>query len=170
MTNALARNLTADQQRFARAFAQVANLPEAYRIAFPEADVSHKTAYNRGWHMWQSPAVQRYAAYWREVIEDDVKEFVRDAADYIRMGLRAPRTVVQIRVGCCRHCWGEGGRYQWTLPQYLATLDEVEHYNLTRARGTPEKNLPDPSGGFDYDRTSPPNPECLTCRGEGERR
>lgn len=30
---------------------------------------------------------------------------------------RRPREIVEVRVGCCRHCYGEGHKYQRTLSE-----------------------------------------------------
>lgn len=66
--------------------------------------------------------------------------------------------LTQYRRGCCRRCWGEGHKYQWTEDEYEEACEKAE---------LRDKPLPDCSGGLDYVRTRDPNPECPHCGGEG---
>lgn len=108
-----------------------------------------------------------------------VQEFVRqanariveraevDGAAVVRrledMMLADPRDLVEIYVSCCRHCYGVGHDYQYTLGEYNAKreawLDEgkaIEKF--------PEK------GGLGYDARREPYPECPECFGTGVER
>ncbi|WP_226331380.1 terminase small subunit [Klebsiella grimontii] len=65
----------------------------------------------------------------------------------------------QYRRGSCRYCWGFGHQYQWR--------DAVE-YEEKRLEAL-ERKLREPLdvGGYGYDHTSAPNPECPRCNGDG---
>lgn len=69
-----------------------------------------------------------------------------------------PNDLAQYRRENCRHCWGDNHLYQWTLPEYEAACLQAK-----------EDGLADPpeAGGFDFDPTRPPHPDCPQCRGEG---
>ncbi|MDC4456629.1 terminase small subunit [Acinetobacter baumannii] len=62
-----------------------------------------------------------------------------------------------VRVNC-RYCWGEDHYYQWTKGEY--------HNACYNARAN-QKPKPDCDGGFGFDKTKAPNPDCPECRGEG---
>lgn len=62
-----------------------------------------------------------------------------------------------VRVNC-RYCWGEDHYYQWTKGEY--------HNACYKARAN-QKPKPDCDGGFGFDKTKVPNPDCPECRGEG---
>ncbi|QRO96142.1 terminase small subunit [Acinetobacter pittii] len=62
-----------------------------------------------------------------------------------------------VRVNC-RYCWGEDHYYQWTKGEY--------HNACYNARAN-QKPKPDCDGGFGFDKTKVPNPDCPECRGEG---
>ncbi|EPY6967050.1 terminase small subunit [Klebsiella pneumoniae] len=65
----------------------------------------------------------------------------------------------QYRRGSCRYCWGFGHQYQWR--------DAVE-YEETRLEALERKRRePVDVGGYGYDHTSAPNPECPRCNGDG---
>ena len=72
-----------------------------------------------------------------------------------------PNELTSLRIGCCRHCWGEGGGYQWREEEYLAALDLATKTNAP---------LPDVGGGFGYRVFEKPNELCDHCGGEGEPR
>lgn len=67
--------------------------------------------------------------------------------------------ISQHRRGCCRHCWGFGHQYQWR--------DAVE-YEEKRLEALERKRCePLDVGGYGYNHTLDPNPECPRCNGEG---
>lgn len=72
-----------------------------------------------------------------------------------------PRELIGLRVGCCRYCHGEDGGYQWHEREYLAACDAAERDKMP---------LPDLAGGFGFNHTLDPNPDCWKCRGEGVER
>lgn len=68
--------------------------------------------------------------------------------------------VTHVRIGC-RHCWGEGFRYQWKQHEFEAAVDRHE--------AAPDKvALPDWAGGMGYTTNCDPNPDCPHCDGKGE--
>ena len=72
-----------------------------------------------------------------------------------------PNELIELRRVNCRHCNGVDFEYQWREREYLKAVKAAE-------RGGEE--LPDYAGGFGYDDTLDPVPECPECRGEGVER
>lgn len=73
------------------------------------------------------------------------------------------RELVQIKVGCCRHCHGEGFRRQRTI---------AEHYH-DREACAKKGGLPaefEDEGGVGFDSLRRPNPGCPECGGDGQAR
>lgn len=60
---------------------------------------------------------------------------------------------------CCRHCWGFGFQYQWR--------DAVEFEEAKLEATEKKKREPLDVGGYGYDDTLDPNPECPRCNGRG---
>lgn len=60
---------------------------------------------------------------------------------------------------CCRHCWGFGFNYQWR--------DAVEYDYAVKKAMTASKPPPQDVGGYGYDDTLDPNPDCPRCNGAG---
>ncbi|HHR6078353.1 TPA: terminase small subunit [Providencia alcalifaciens] len=60
---------------------------------------------------------------------------------------------------CCRHCWGFGFNYQWR--------DAVEYEDAVKKATVANKPPPKDVGGYGYDDTLDPNPDCPRCNGAG---
>uniref|UniRef100_UPI0021A70AB7 terminase small subunit n=1 Tax=Proteus vulgaris TaxID=585 RepID=UPI0021A70AB7 len=60
---------------------------------------------------------------------------------------------------CCRHCWGFGFNYQWR--------DSIEFEDAIKKALTANKPHPQDVGGYGYDETLDPNPDCPRCNGAG---
>ncbi|WP_261426170.1 terminase small subunit, partial [Serratia proteamaculans] len=70
--------------------------------------------------------------------------------------------ITEYRRLCCRHCWGFGFQYQWR--------DAVEHEEAAEKAKSAKKSPPRDNGGYGFDATLDPNPDCPRCNGTGEGR
>lgn len=115
----------------------------------------------------------------RLLTKDNIQKFVAEAnqrivevaevagADVVRhlhdMLLADPRELVEVYVGCCRHCYGVGYDYQYTLGEYNSKrekwLDEGKPIEKFEERG-----------GVGYDARKVPAEDCPECFGEGQPR
>ncbi|WP_213637120.1 terminase small subunit [Providencia rettgeri] len=60
---------------------------------------------------------------------------------------------------CCRHCWGFGFNYQWR--------DVIEFEDAVTEARAKKKKIPNDNGGYGYDNSLDPNPDCPRCSGFG---
>lgn len=67
--------------------------------------------------------------------------------------------ISQHRRGSCRYCWGFGHQYQWR--------DAVEYEEKQLEALERKRREPVDVGGYGYNHTLDPNPECPRCNGEG---
>ena len=70
------------------------------------------------------------------------------------------RELVQVKVGCCRYCWGEGHRYQRTLAEYNHDRERF------REGGKPPEDWEE-QGGIGYSPLRDAHPSCPECHGDG---
>lgn len=73
------------------------------------------------------------------------------------------RELVQVKVGCCRNCYGEGHKYQRT----------VGEMNRDREQWAEKGNAPsdfDSKGGIGFNPLLHPSPTCPECGGDGQSR
>lgn len=73
--------------------------------------------------------------------------------------------LINLKVGCCRYCYGEGGHYQYRMREYTDLVAKWEENQRKNPRDTTP--CPEAKGGFGYDATKPPSPKCEECHGEG---
>lgn len=147
--------LTPKQQRFVDEYLIDLNATQAAI----RAGYSAKTAYSIGIENLRKPEIQKAIQEARtklssrtEITQDMVLE---------RLWAQAtanPNELIQYRKVNCRYCWGQDHYYQWTAGEY--------HRALTGAKAN-KKPKPDCDGGFGFDKTRPPHPDCPECKGEG---
>lgn len=76
-----------------------------------------------------------------------------------------PRELMELKVGCCRYCWGIGHMQQRTVAEMNKAL-EAFHANKKK----PKDVEFDEQGGIGFDANRPPHPECPECYGDGHPR
>lgn len=162
--------LTAKQERFCQLYATTRNAAESYR-----------QAYNVSAGRKQENVSVDAAALMRDPqISLRIQQIIDEATAQTEGGITVaqiqqmlsdiimadPDELIGLRVGCCRHCWGVGHKYQWREHEYMEALAQAERL----AKREPDTPLPDPSGGLDFNHTLAPNDACPECRGEGVER
>lgn len=70
------------------------------------------------------------------------------------------RELVDLHVGCCRHCYGEGHKYQRTQGE----MDADRQQWIDKGKSLGEF---DEQGGIGFDARKPPKEECPECAGTG---
>lgn len=108
--------------------------------------------------VWAAITAARKAQMERTQVDAD--RVVREAWN---IAIADPRELVQVQVGCCRYCWGEGHRRQRTLSEYNSARE------LHRAKGEPDDTWEE-EGGIGYDPLRDPHPGCPECHGDGHPR
>ena len=156
------RGLTPQQEAFAAGLAAGLSQADAYRRAYPAAQKwQDSSVYSRSSDLAADSKVrQRVSALMAvaaEAAQVDVNEVVRWLTDVLRAD---PRELVSVKSGCCRHCWGEGHRYQRTVGEMNADRE------LWAGKGKKLEEF-DEQGGIGYDALRGPNPECPECGGDG---
>ncbi|WP_202758258.1 terminase small subunit [Delftia acidovorans] len=152
--------LTEKQQRFVDEYLVDLNATQAAIRAGYSAD----TAGSIGHENLQKPEIALAIAEARKAQQ----ERTQITADRVVMelGLIAfadARELAEVKTGCCRHCWGEGFRFQRTLSEY--NLDREDWLEKGK-----DPMLFEEKGGIGYDSLKLPHPECPECGGDGQAR
>lgn len=158
--------LTAKEIAFVDHYATGRNATQAYTHAY-ETNGTYDTRSAEGRRILKKPhiqaAVKARCRIATEISGTDVGWLFKRFLD---VATADPRELIGLKVGCCRYCYGENFGYQWREREYLEKLDEAERL----ARITPNNPAlvyPDPAGGFGFNATYPPRPDCPQCHGEG---
>lgn len=156
----VAKALTPRQDAFARAYASTGLAVDSYRAVYSCEGSSHATVRVNASRLLHTPSVARRI---RELQDAAAERAVRSnaalMADLEEMVDANPGELVRIETGCCRHCHGERGAYQWREAEYATACDAA----LTDP-GSPWPNM---AGGLGYDAGRAPNPDCGACDGKG---
>lgn len=157
--------LTKQMEKFAQTVASGKNQATAYREAYPRSTKwKDDSVHNKASALMRNAQVAARVAELQAAIAEraEVK-----AADVLREAynilLADPRELVSYIVHCCRHCYGEGFRYQRTVFEFEA--DQRQHdVDVANEKAAGEFN---PQGGIGYDERLLPNQSCPVCFGRG---
>lgn len=162
--------LTAIQSRFVEHYLRYRNATQAYKHACGKGnDITYHAAANEGGKLLRDDRVQK-------AIQEGSKTAFKDTAAsvgwllqrFLDIATADPRELIGLKVGACRYCHGDGHGYQWREREYWEALDEAERQvRLAPPSLRAEVRLPDIAGGFGYNATKPPSPDCPQCHGEG---
>ncbi|QHP80658.1 terminase small subunit [Pectobacterium odoriferum] len=150
--------LSDQQMLFARHVVDGKPRVEAYRVA-GYSDAGHG-AYANASRLMRNDKVSRYIRHLRNERQTRYAAEIDDVIAQLSAIVNAdPNDIGQYRRVNCRYCWGFGYQYQWrdAVEFEEKRLDAVE-------RKKPE---PQDVGGYGYDQSMDPNPECPRCNGEG---
>lgn len=161
--------LTPNEEFFAHALVDPTcpSILEAYRRAGYSTACKPVTQQRLAWEISRRPHVAARVAELRAAAAAPV---LADATavlrEWVTIATADPGELTRVRRYCCRYCYGEGSRYQWVDgDEFAAAVAVVVELNATRKR---QSDLPSIAGGFGYDRTESPNPDCAKCGGDGE--
>lgn len=152
--------LTEKQQRFVDEYLVDLNGTQAAI----RAGYSANTAAEQSYEHLRKPHIQLAIAEARK----RQQERTQITADRVvfELGLIAfadARELAQVKTGCCRHCWGEGFKYQRTLSEYNRERE------LWLDKGKDPIQF-DEQGGIGFNALKLPHPECPECGGDGAAR
>lgn len=149
-----------DQQAvFAEAIVSGMTRIDAYKKAHYKAEGDH--SYQSASRMYRDVKVSRYIHALRNHRQARYQIELDDVISQLIAIINAdPNEVAQYRRVNCRHCWGDGYKYQW---RDIAEQLQAEAKNLAA-----NKPPPDISGGIGFISNTDPNPKCPHCNGEGE--
>lgn len=157
--------LKPQHEKFAQAVASGKSQAEAYREAYPSSRKWKDAAvYTQSSALMADSKVSTRVSELRAAIAERAEV---NAADALREAynilIADPRELVSYIVHCCRHCYGEGFKYQRTAFEFEA--DQRQHeIDVAREKAEGEFN---PQGGIGYDERLAPNQACPECFGRG---
>lgn len=167
--------LTTLQVVFVNAYLTNLNGTRAYIEAKP--DCKESVAASEAWRLLRNPKV---AAAVHQRMAERIKRMEVDQDEVLRRYLTRleadPRELVEFHREPCRHCHGEGHRYQFTpaeMERAKAKHESDWKAKVLRSRGTLSMaDMPefDEKGGVGFDARLEPNPDCPECFGKGEGR
>lgn len=152
--------------KFAKAVAENGNATEAYRECFDCGDMTKAQIAQRAWQLKKSKGVSEVIARLSKAAEKEtVFGIVEILKEWYDIATADPNEITSVRRRCCRHCYGLGHEYQWTDANEFAHA--VGAALSSPGKGKVRPAMPSDAGGYGFNFTLRPHPECTRCRGEG---
>jgi hypothetical protein len=151
--------LSPRHEEFAIQVAAGNSFTAAYAVAYgfePNAQGVRASASRLAKH----PAVVARVKELRTAAAEQGQISVRERMAWLQ-SIVAAEPVANIVACGCRHCWGEGNRYQWR--------DEAELAAAVTKAAKASQPMPDCLGGFGYRPDAPANEACPHCAGQRTR-
>lgn len=148
------------------------NATRAYMKVYPDA--KYDSARTEASRLLANPHIQREV----QRLMDERATVTGITADRVLLhfwsaGTADPRDLMEVRIGCCRHCWGEYHQYQYTDAELERAQADYIHAEAKRRKAEGQDFEPSTfhaKGGGGFNRDRQPNSECPECAGEGEPR
>ena len=152
---------TPKQEAFAIAWAETGNQAAAYRIAYnPSATCSPNSLWVFSSGLAKLPQIRkRYNEMRQQLVLETIMQVREMFAWQIDIATADPNEVVYVAKRACRHCHGEGYKYQW--------IDDAEYVAACVTAMDEEKDPPSDEGGYGYTRARDPVLGCPECLGVG---
>lgn len=128
------------------------------------AGYSRATAAEQAYDLLRKPQIQAAIAAARRAQQERIHitadRLVLELANIV---LADPRELVEVKVGCCRCCYGEGHKRQRTL------LEMATDRERWAEKDKPAEEF-DQEGGIGFNPLLLPHPDCPACGGDGDAR
>lgn len=148
------------QQRFVREYLIEPNGTQAVI----KAGYSENTAAEQAYDLLRKPHIKDAIQAGQKKLQDKLDLKAEHVVRQLALIATAdPRELIEVRVGCCRCCHGQGHRFQRT------ELEMAEDRKRWAVAGKPAEEF-DEQGGVGYSPHLLPHPECPGCGGCGEPR
>ena len=161
------RRISKNEAEFARKYVECGKQMEAYKFSFPCKNLSNPEISIKAAGIKKRKPV-------KELIETLQKKVSKDAEFGIKQILEIwqdiatadPNELMSNLRRCCRHCYGRGHHYQWKdKAEFAYALGQA--LKSKPGKGAPRQDIPSDEGGYGFNFTFRPHPECSECKGEG---
>lgn len=163
--------LTEKQAAFVEHYSSYRNATQAYDHAYDARGGKYETRRNEGQKLLQDARIQAAVKARQAIATQESGLGVAWLLErFLRIANADPRELIGLKIGCCRRCYGEGHEFQWRQHEYVEEMKKVDLANEMRPKFSKEIPYPDPAGGFGFNATLEPLPDCPHCHGEGVER
>jgi phage terminase small subunit len=154
--------LTQRQDAFCRLFIQTGVAVDAYEAAYDTEGGNRATARVNAYRLLKNPKVQQRIRELQDAAADRSLRSTTALIQELQEAVDADiNELVRLDVGCCRHCHGIGGKYQFK---------DGDEWALAFATALDSKGVipvPSDAGGYGFDPHREVNPSCGECLGAG---
>lgn len=161
------RRISKQEAEFARKYIECGKPSEAYKFAYACKNLTNAQISSRGTATKNLKHVKAYIAELQKTVEKNLKFGIQDIVEIWQdIATADPNELMSNLRRCCRHCYGRGHHYQWKdKAEFAYVLGQV--LKSKPGKGEPRQPIPTDEGGYGFNFTFRPHPECTECKGEG---
>lgn len=158
------KRISAQESAFVANYVKTGNAAEAYRNSYSTQNLSPLEIGQRGNKVKRRKhvidAIEKLQRSSEKQLEFGIQEVLQEWRD---IALADPAELNRVMRRCCRYCYGRGHAYQYKNGDEFAHALAAWMRAPAKTRGEP----PSDEGGYGFNFTFRPHPECTECRGEG---
>ena len=160
--------LSPKDKKFVELFFVSDNAADAYRRSRDTSKMKETTIGRNAWTLKNKATVKAALEKLRAGSDKQLMMGIQDVMQHwVDIATADPNELSSYQRRCCRHCWGRGHQYQYIDDEEFAHVQAERIDSNARAKPKDRLPLPENLGGFGFDFTKRPHPECRKCRGEG---
>jgi phage terminase small subunit len=152
--------LTAKQRQFWVIYSKLGNATEAYRQVYSVANMAEASITREASRLLENPRFSPLKASVAKAVGDELIMDARQVLkEWVDIATADPNELIRHVRWCCRCCHGIDGQHQWRDPEEWA----AEAARAIQIKQPPPTN----AGGYGFNSTRDPNPDCRQCDGLG---
>lgn len=152
------------ESEFVAKLLKLGNSFEAYKQTFKIGNLTESQIRGRAASVKNRPHVRKALIALQKKVTVEFEFGIQDILkEWYDIATADPNELSSNMRRCCRYCYGRGHLYQWKDGQQFADAFASWARTPTKERG----ECPNDEGGYGFNFTFRPHPECTECRGEG---
>lgn len=161
------RKISKQEAEFARKYVECGKPGESYKFAFSCKNLTNAQISQRASQIKNLKRVKELIDKLQNKLSSDSEFGIAQVIEIWKdIATADPNELMSNLRRCCRHCYGRGHHYQWK------DKDEFAHtfaawMSLKPGKGGEKPPMPVDTGGYGFNFTFRPHPECSECKGEG---
>lgn len=160
--------LTPKQREFIAQYLKNGNATAAYKASYDVKRMTDAAIGVAASRLLNNAKIAAVLTAHREQASERVNFGVADVLkELVDIVTADPGELMAHRRLCCRYCYGRSHKYQWKDQQEFAEACAARIDMNARAKKGYERAPPSDAGGYGYNHTLPPSPDCPQCHGEG---
>lgn len=152
------------------AYLETSSPTDAYKASYTVANMKPRTITRRAVDVLQHPNVAAAIQQHREAQAANVNFGVQSVLrEWIDIATADAGDLMAHRRVNCRRCWGHAHNHQWRdAAEFTDALAMTMDFNAGVRHKSKRRKLPTDEGGYGFNGTLSPNPECPYCDGDGK--
>lgn len=161
------RKISKQEAEFARKYVECGKPGESYKFAYACKNLTANQISQKASQLKNRQAIKELIETLQKKVSKDAEFGIAQVVEIWQdIATADPNELSSNLRRCCRHCYGRGHHYQWKdKAEFAYVVGQV--LKSKPAKGEARQPMPSDEGGYGFNFTFRPHPECTECRGEG---